>query len=326
MNRDAAFLSDSPGCIVIGDIFYDISIKIDESFLRFNLGGTYYPPTIRMFAGGSGNVATALAILGMKSTFIGKAGNDQLGQLYIRDLKKRKVLPYVYFDKHYPTGIVINLVHPNGQRSFIVSRGANDTLQISEIEALRNLLRENLYVYVTGYSLVRSPQRETIIRAAEIAKEHDKIVVFDPGAFNIIRNERSSFHRLLQLTEILCPNAQEAMELTGIRNVYTAIKRLTDLVPLVIVKLGNEGAIISCNNDQNLLKIPVCKTVCVDTTGAGDAFVGAVIFGHSLRMPLEHIGRFANWFAAKKVEKLGGRSFPSQKQIIDFLRNVLEYE
>jgi sugar/nucleoside kinase (ribokinase family) len=318
---NARKLSSSLRCVVIGDIFFDVIVKMnDESPLI--PGGTCYSPLISMVPGGSGNVATALSTLGVKSAFVGKAGRDILGKLYVSDLKSYGVEPHVFFESRYSTGVMVTVVHSYGERSFIVARGANDILRVSEIEQAASSIRDAFCVYVSGYSLVGSPQKAAVIRAAEIGKDAGRTVFFDPGAFNLIRRERNSMDKLLGLTDVLCLNAAEALELAGTSNLNEAVAVLTDLVPLVLVKLGSDGCIISQSGHKRPLRIRGHKVQCVDTTGAGDAFAAAIIFGLSHKLRLRSAAKFANWYAAEKVRNVGGRAFPSETQVAYYLRRI----
>jgi len=305
-------------CVVVGDVFFDIAIRLDEINPSFPVGGTYYCRSIAMFEGGSGNVAAALATLGVRTVFVGKAGKDMLGEAYKKNLESYGVEPHISFDDQLPTGITVTSISPNGERSFIVARGANDMLQVSEIEEVRPAIQQASYVYVTGYSLVNAPQRDAVIRVARIAREFNTKVVFDPGAFNIIPDRRDCFRKLIELTDVLCLNAAEAIALAQVDNSNDAANRLSREAPVVIVKLGSEGCVILKENDVSL-RIPSYKVECVDTTGAGDAFVAAVIFGLLQNFPLRSLGQFANWFAAETVKSLGARSFPSQEEADFFL-------
>src|SRR5690348_18247639 len=110
-----------------------------------------------MFPGGVGNVAVLLSKLGGKSAYCGMIGNDLLGNAYHQDLKKNKITPILFKNNGYPTGMLLAFVARNGQRSFLVSRGANSHLQCHHIdEAFRKVNPKILYI--SGHML-RSEER-----------------------------------------------------------------------------------------------------------------------------------------------------------------------
>ncbi len=301
-------------CTVLGDVLWDVIVSTEYAQLAY--GGTRYCHFAGIFPGGMGNVATALSHLGGRVGFIGKAGRDWLGKLYLKNLKRNNVLPCVYLDEHLPTGLVVVFVDEKGERSFLVSRGANDYLSPGEVERA-GLIDKSSYLFVSGLSLVSSPQRDAVLQAAELAKRQGVKVIFDPGAYNLIVSEPEVFSELLNLSDILCANLEEAKAITGKVEIESIIAQLRRRFQLTAVKLGNEGCILV--NKSKIVKVPGYKVKCVDTTGAGDAFAATLIYGLSQRLSLETMGRLANWFAAQVVKGYGARNFPAKGRIKQFL-------
>lgn len=315
------FNMKSLDCTVVGDIFMDLVVHVDREWGQLNYGGTSYSDFSKIEFGGSGNVAVGLSLLGAKVSLVGKAGNDLFGKLYIENLKKNKVIPRVFFDKRSQTGSVLVFVHNQKERSFIVFRGANDSLSVSEIEKTDKLIRRSRYVHFTGYSLINNPQRNAILHAIELSRKYNRKIVFDPGAHNIIRQEPKLFKRILDFCDIFIPNLDEAFAITDTKNLEDAIDRLRDRVPLVALKCAKDGCILISHRD--ILRIPVSKVNCIDPTGAGDAFAAALIYGISNGLSLNVTGRLANWFASQVTTKNGARSYPSQTKAKNFLEGEM---
>jgi ribokinase len=311
-------------CLLIGDIFLDFNIKLDiSSIVR---GGITYcdHKGIKRCFGGSGNIASALALLGIKSYFVGKAGNDGLGNQYREDLEKSNVGTKIFFHRYMPTGIVFSIVGDDMERSFIVARGANDTLTIEEVkQAIGDIDFE--FMYVTGYSLVNSPQRDSIVYAVRSARQRNNTrIFFDIGAFNIIDGNRCYFEEILELSDIVSANASEAKALLKVDTIndYTAEALSRKGSPsCVIVRLGKDGCIVSCSGQQQI-HANASATQTMDTTGAGDAFNAAFICGLKRRWPLRDAANFASWFAARTTEKLGARSFPQSSEIRSMVKSI----
>jgi sugar/nucleoside kinase (ribokinase family) len=305
-------------CTVIGDIFIDLIVHVSGNRTKFFYGGTSYCDFAKAELGGSGNVAVGLSLLGGKASFIGKAGQDFFGRLYIRNLKKNKVIPQVFFDKCSPTGLVLVFVDNRKERSFLVFRGANDKLSTRDIEKSADLIKKSKYVYISGYSLINEPQQSAILQGIETSRKYNAKIVFDPGAHNLIRSKPQLFAKILDLCDVFSPNLDEASATTNATNIGDIVNKLKGKVPLTTLKCGENGCILISEN--NTVKVPGVKVRCMDPTGAGDAFTAALIYGLTHELPLEATGQLANWFAAQVVKHPGPRSFPTKSRIDYFLR------
>lgn len=309
-------------CTVIGDVFLDISVQVSARVRNqhFQRGGTSYCNLVKAVLGGAGNVAVGLSLLGARAAFVGKAGHDLFGKLYLRDLNEKQVAPNVFFDREIPTGSVIIFVEKGYERSFLVSRGANDRLSLNDVEKASALLKKSKYVYFCGYSLVNDPQRTAILEAIERARKFGAKIVFDPGAYNIVKSKHKFFIELLNRCHIFSPNFEEAAAITNTTNIENMITELRDKVPLTALKYHSKGCILITKKET--VKVPASQVRCVDPTGAGDAFAAALIYGLTHEMQLESVGKLANWFAAQVVTQIGSRSFPSKLNINRFLKEI----
>lgn len=307
-------------CTVIGDVFIDLMIYVSGDQPKFFYGGTSYCDLAKIELGGSGNVAVGLSSLGGRVAFVGKAGYDLFGRVYIRNLKKKKVLSKIFLDKDYSTGIVIIFVDNQKERSFLVFRGANDKLSTVDVSKAIDLIKRSKYVYFSGYSLVNDPQQSAILKGIEIAREYHSKVVFDPGAHNLIKSKPQLFANILDLCDIFSPNLDEAFAITNTTNIKDVINKLKDKVPLTALKCGEKGCILISKN--NVVKVPSVKVRCIDPTGAGDTFTASLIYGLARELPLKYIGQLANWYAAQVVTREGSRSLPKKSRINKFLETL----
>lgn len=307
-------------CVIIGDVFFDVVVKANPSNFGLIYGGTSYSNAITLQPGGSGNVAVGLSKLGSKVQFIGKAGNDALGNYYRNDLIGEGVKTMLLFDDTHSTGITITFVDDKGERTFLVSRGANDFLLPEEIDINANDIGNAKCLYVCGFSLINNPQKEAIFRAVTIAKEIGVKVVFDPGASNIILQNERIFQKMLHLCDVFTPNLREAQAITNLNQIEAIAKHFAKTIPLTILKMGPEGCIIINSNEIIISKAN--SVTCLDSSGAGDAFVSAVIYSMIKNVSIDETGKFANWFASFNVKKFGPRSFPTQKEISKYLSTL----
>lgn len=298
-------------CLLVGDVFLDVVIRLPNDRNRFFRGGTTYVDLAKAVFGGSGNVAAGLSWVGGKVAFLGKAGNDFLGKSYMQDLKKRGVDARISFDQEFPTGLVVVLLSDGTERSFVVSRGANDRLCDEDVEKITDLFEKSIYFYFSGYSLVNDPQRSAIFRAIELAKQCNAKIVFDPGAYNLIKAKREIFDTCLHLCDIFVPNLDEALAISNCNSLDETVKYLRNEVNFTALKRSKKGCLLISKNE--VLDVPGSKIKCVDPSGAGDAFASALIFGLARELDIESVGQLANWFAAKVTTRIGPRSFPAKR-------------
>ncbi|MCW3999775.1 MAG: carbohydrate kinase family protein [Candidatus Bathyarchaeota archaeon] len=307
-------------CTVIGDVFFDVIAQKPSWQNCVYRGGVSEMAFAKITHGGGGNVAVGMSLFGLTTAFIGKAGNDVLGEMYDSDLKLNSVVSKLIFDDSLPTGIAISFIEPNGERSFEVFRGANSNLTDDEITKNQQLIEESKYLYIVGYSIISENQKKAILRAIEIAKRAKTKIAFDPGAHNIIAQNKTLCLNLIKSSDILCLNFEEACELVGTRDIDLIITKLQQWTNFSCLKLGGEGSVMMTKS--RIIKSPAYEVDAIDTTGAGDAFISAVIYGECKRLSLELISDLANWYASKVVSNVGARGFPRKDEILTHLKHL----
>jgi sugar/nucleoside kinase (ribokinase family) len=307
-------------CLAIGDVMFDVYVGNFANSIHFLKGGTSYCDFAKIDFGGTGNVASGLALLGGKTAFIGNAGNDCWGRLYNENLKTKGVMTRISYEDELFTGLALVGLESDGERSFCVFRGANDALSEHDVDKSIDLIERSEYLYFSGYSLANEPQRTAILKAAKLAKEHKTKIVFDPGAHNLIRSEPRLFAKALDLCDVFLPNFDEASEITCTINEDGITSALRTRAPFTAMKCGEDGCVLITK--RKIVRIPSFNVKCVDSTGAGDAFAAGLIYGIVKGLPLFSTGRLANWLASKVVTRFGARSFPSRTEIRGFLKEM----
>jgi sugar/nucleoside kinase (ribokinase family) len=312
-----------PDFIVVGDVMMDVVLKSDRRMMNaLNVEGTNYFASSQIVPGGCGNVAAAISHLGGKTALVGKAGRDAYGRVYLQDLESRGIVAGLEFDGSLSTGLAVSIVEPEGHRTMLVSRGANDNLTGQEVASRIRELGHAKFLYFSGYSLASSPQRDAVMEAARLGRELGMKVVFDPGSANLIKSLREVFEQALESCDILCANTEEAEVLANERKVSEYMTLLSRMGKLVVVKTGPQGCFVAAGG--KLFSLPGERANCVDTTGAGDAFLGALLYSLSIDLGLTDSASFANWFAARKTEGLGPRHFPNRDDAGLFLKSLGE--
>lgn len=257
--------------LVIGDVITDILVRPAGSVAR----GTDTPATIRQMPGGSGaNQAVWLAAMGVDAHFAARVGAADVVRL-IRHFEGQGVAAHLAADETNPTGTLICLVDPDGERSFLTDRGAN--AHLDEDDLPQSLLDGADRLHVSGYALFEETPRAAVRSLIAAARTRNIPVSVDPASTGPLQAVGpSSFLDWLDGIETLFPNAEEAALLTGSTDPQTQIDRLLSRFPRIILKRGREGAILA-TREAAPIALPAETVEVIDTTGAGDAFLAGFL-------------------------------------------------
>ncbi|CAH2982810.1 unnamed protein product [Chilo suppressalis] len=223
---------------------------------------------VTSFGGKGANQCIAAARLGGNTYMISRVGDDQWGQKYKDNLKTAGVdVTHVYNTHNVTTGIAQITVAESGQNQIVIVLGANGHLSKTDVEKSKELI-------ITADVLIGQLETpfETTLEAFKINRGL-KLLNAAPG--------RNDIQEILPYCSILCVNESEASILANhpVVSVKTAVEAIKKILALgcatVIVTLGENGALYASKNDPPT-HVFCDKVVPVDTTGAGDAFVGAL--------------------------------------------------
>ena len=298
---------------VLGSINMDLVIKVNEMPKE---GETILSKSFEKIAGGKGaNQAVAAKRCGNIVSMIGKIGRDDNGQILKTLLDEEGIdTSLVFEDKNEPTGMAMITVNNRGNNSITVISGSNMTLNKSEIDKSKEVIK-NSDILISQFE---TPE-EITLEAFKIAKENNKITILNPAPAKKIDDE------LLKYTDIIIPNETEAELLTGVEvnNLETAkiaSKELLDKgVKFVIITLGSKGAAVI--NKENGQVVPAFKVNAVDTTAAGDSFIG----GLSSKLNIENLNfenllkavKFGNKVSSITVQREGAQ--PSIARLVEVI-------
>jgi sugar/nucleoside kinase (ribokinase family) len=235
--------------------------------------GSDRPARISTRGGGAGaNVAVHLAQLGTDVVLAGCIGDDAPGTALAAELTAAGVRLALRTVPGVPTGTIVSLVEPDGQRSMLADRGANLRLRPADVPAPA----PGSHLHLSGYTLLDPGPRAAGMAALEAAVAAGCTVSVDPASTGPLA--RYGVDRWLADTAsatILLPNAEEARLLTGCADVAQAARALARQHRVVAVSLGADGALWASGED--LVHRPAHPTRVVDTTGAGDAFAAGLL-------------------------------------------------
>jgi sulfofructose kinase len=259
---------------------------------------------------GGGPVPTALvtlARLGANVSYIGKVGDDTEGQFIIKQLKQERVdTTFTIIDKSVQTPEAFIWVdQQTGKKCIALNRTGTVDVQPEEIS--RNDVVAAKILHLDGREVATS------IQAAEWAREEGCLVVLDAGSM------RPLMERLLNLVNYPVVSERFIQQFWNSIDPRQAVCKLLDFgVEAAVVTCGNKGCYAAANNE--VLHQPAFQVNVVDTTGAGDVFHGAFIYGLIQDWELKRILKFASAVAAIKCTKLGGRAgIPSLEEVENFL-------
>jgi sugar/nucleoside kinase (ribokinase family) len=292
---------ENPRVVVVGDLLYDLFAKVDG---EVRLGIDTFTP-IRAAGGGSGaNAAAWLATSGVETHFVGRIGDDVFGRSLEEELQKAGVRAHLARDPSVATGKVFVLVDGTGERTMITDRGAVENLAPGDIPTS---LLSGGHLHLLGYTFSGGSRRETAFEALRLAREAGMTVSVDPSAVPML--EDIGPDRFLAWTrgaDLCFPNLQEGSLLAAVEDPYQIAENLLEHYPAVVLKLGAEGALYTDAEGRRSL-VPATPARAKDTTGAGDAlcagFLAAWLAGEA---PEEALRRGVG-FAARAVERVGGR-------------------
>ncbi len=287
--------------IVVGDLLYDMLARIEGSVA---FGTDTFAP-IHAAAGGSGaNAAAWLASLGVETHFVGKVGNDIIGEALTGELKRSGVAPHLAHDPSLATGKVFVLVDGAGERTMITDRGAGEALSP---EDLPEAIFRTGHLHLSGYTLSGGSRRETALRALRLAHEVGMSASVDPSSVPML--EEVGPDRFLEWTrgvDLCFPTLEESVLLTGLEDPVRVAEELLSYYPRVVLKLGPGGALYA-DADGERVRLPSASAHVVDTTGAGDALCAGFLAAWLSGAPPAGALRRAVELAARVVERVGGR-------------------
>jgi len=267
-----------------------------------------------LFGGKGANQAVMAARLGASVHMIGSIGRDSFGDDVVRNFERESVHISFLARSDRATGVALIAVDEHtGQNSIVVAPGANSALTVEQVEAAADVIRHAGAVVAQ----LETPVQATI-RAFQIARVASVVTVFNPAPANTFPDT------MFALCDVMTPNEYEAALITGsdaIHSTDDAIKAARAIqsrgAKAVIITLGSRGALLLDGNGQ-VAQLSAEKVQAVDSTGAGDAFTGALAFGLARGDDLYNACQRAIKVATMSVLKPGAMvSFPYAAEVGD---------
>lgn len=285
--------------------------------------------------GAPANVLTAAGNFGAKTAFIGKVGKDMHGEFLKETLEKYNIeTKGLIMDEKVFTTLAFVSLNEKGERTFSFARKPGADTCLTKEEVNLELIKECKIFHFGSLSLTDNPSKEALLYALEKAREMKKIISYDPNYRSLLWENKDTavkeMRAVIKYADIMKISDEETELLTGYKEPEkAALKLIEQGVSLVFVTLGSEGSFLRTKDFQIRVKSRKCNVV--DTTGAGDAFWGAILYKlaerkNSVFQITEEEGKeylkFANTTAGICVEKRGAiPAMPSLEEVL--LKNIL---
>jgi sugar/nucleoside kinase (ribokinase family) len=309
--------------IGIGNAIVDVLSHSDEDFLKrqkmpkgsmslidepraeaiYNAMG----PVIECSGGSAANTIVGVAMLGGKAAFIGKVKDDELGQVFARDIRASGVAYSTPMANDGPsTARCYILVTPDGQRTMNTYLGAAQNLTPADIS--QDEVAAASVLYLEGYLWDPKEAKQAFVKASKIAHEAGRTVALTLSDAFCVDRYRKEFLQLIRdkTVDLLFANEAELKSLYESSDFDSAVEALRKDAKIAVVTRSEKGAmVVTRETTETVPAFPVERVV--DTTGAGDLFAAGFLYGFARGMPHANALRLGALCAAEIISHLGAR-------------------
>lgn len=267
----------------------------------------------KLASGGSAaNTIHGLAMLGVKTGFIGSIGKDEMGDFFENDMKFAGINSMLT-RRNSVTGTAVALISPDSERTFATHLGAAVELDAPDLNT--RLFNSYDILYLEGYLIFNKSLVET---ACRLAKERNMKIALDLASYNVVEAKLDDFKEIVEkYVDIVFANEEEARAFTGL-GPDEALNHISGSCEIAVIKVGAEGSIIKRGDE--LIRINAADVNLKDTTGAGDLYAAGFLYGYALDLNLEVCGLLGSVLAGHVIEIVGARMDQEKWQEI---RNIV---
>ncbi len=284
----------------------------------------------RNAGGAPANVLAAVTRLGRSSRFVGCVGQDMFGTYLKSFLETCNIdSQYLKMTSEYPTTLAFVALKDDGDRDFSFYRNPGADLMLSKEDIEAQIFEDASIFHFGSLSLTDEPVRGATLKSLELAKQKKMIISYDPNLrpplWSSLDVAKTTILSVMDQVDILKISEEELLFLTGEQDIEKGSKLLYEqyLIPLILVTLGPNGC--GVRQADRFSVIAGIKVQAVDTTGAGDSHLGAMLY-HIIedgRRPediefdkIKEFVRFANTMAAYVTTQYGSAAImPSYAKV-----------
>lgn len=286
--------------LAFGDICADLIISGSDVVPEFGQKEKLVDDYSLEMGGSCTIFACQAAKLGLRTVVAGKTGNDRFGDVVKDTLAKAGVsLEYIKTVNDIKTGISISLNNGN-DRAILTCNGTIDAMGPEDIDY--ELLKSVRHLHIGSYFLMKKLQ-PCYAEIIKMIKEYGGTISLDTN-WDPEENWDSGVMEVIRQVDVIFPNENEAMAITKEADAQKAIQKLKEMVPVVAVKLGKDGAVAYYNGTT--VHVPAIDVVKVDAVGAGDSFDGGFLYGYLNGMSIEDCLKYGCICGSLNTRAAGG--------------------
>jgi adenosine kinase len=315
----------------IGNALFDVLVRTDEGFLSLHgmtKGGMALidearaaaiyrdmGPATEMSGGSAANTIVGVANLGARAAYVGKVRDDQIGRMYVHDIRAAGVAFETRAAADGPaTGCSYILVTPDGERTMNTYLGAAQELMPGDID--EGQIAASRVIYLEGYLWDPKSAKDAFVKASTIAHGAGRQVALTLSDSFCVDRYRGEFLDLMRsgTVDLVFANEAELRSLYQTSDFDTALKQLRVDAKLGVVTRSEKGCVVA--SKDGVIAVPAFPIrEVVDTTGAGDLFAAGFLFGLVRGAGYENAGRLGALAAAEVIQHIGARPQVSLKEL-----------
>lgn len=284
------------------DVFIELGGKAQKGKLELPTGTKQEVKSITYGTGGGAtNTAVGFKRLGLRTGILAAVGKDLAGKMVLDDLRQHRVSTRLITRlRHFSTAYSAILTGFGQDRIILTYGGA--TTHLGEERSIHwAWLKQTRWVHLSSFHA----KPRILKKVLEFAESNGISVSFNPGMSEITQGI-NALGQLLKKVDVLLLNRNEAAMLTGKKDVKGQLKKLQEIVPLVVVTEGSKGA--HSFDGKNYYMKPAYKVRLADTTGAGDAFHSGFVAAIARGLPVESAMEWGNANAQSVIMHLGAKN------------------
>lgn len=267
--------------------------------------------------GSAANTITCASIFGMRTGYIGKIGNDELGHLFKSSMEQLGVHTTMLYGSKSSGRCMVFITEANAERTFADYMGA--ALEMGPGDLKPEYFEGYDYFHIEGY-LVQD--QELISKAVQMAKAAGCKISIDMASYNVVESNDAFLHNLVdRYVDIVFANETEAKAFTK-KEPRAALDEIARHCEIAVVKVGKDGSMVKQGDEYHYIE--AYPAAPIDATGAGDTYAAGFLYAHSMGMPLRVCGEIGSIIAAKVVEVIGTKiDIPRWKSAKSQIRQLI---
>jgi len=263
-------------------------------------------PATEMSGGSVANTVAGFANLGGQAGYIGRVADDQLGHIFVHDMRSLgvdvKLTPTAGGE---PTACCYVLITPDGQRSMQTFLGA--CTEINEHDITREALDSPQLILLEGYIWDTPRSRETVDKAMHTGRESGAAIALSLSDDLCVERHRQSFMQAIeQGIDLVFANEEEIIRLLGVDDFDAALDKVSVYDAVFALTRSAQGSVVVHGEDRAVqAAVPLAKLV--DSTGAGDAYTAGFLYNWVHGKALKECAELGSVCAAKVIQQIGAR-------------------